>query len=307
MLAELLAAALLPHVVAQQLRVTAHHVAHLAQGRKRRHLLAGEGGSQVAEQPRPPQAPAAHDHARGTGLLHHPQRVGGLPDVAVAQHRDVHGRGQLADGVPVGTTGVRLRHGAAVQRDRSAAALLGDPAGVEVGQVVLVDALAGLHRDRHVIGRRRPDGVLEDVGQQAALPRQRASATLARDLGDGAAEVQVDVGDAVLRAEDLGGLADVDRVGAVELDRARGLQLVEDQHVLGVLVALHQTAAGDHLADVEAGALLGAEPAVRRVRDAGHRREDHRGRHVEGAEGETGCRRGSGGHASMVPPVRLCG
>ena len=128
--------------------------------------------------------------------------------------------------------------------------------------------------------------------EQPALPRQRAAAALAGHLGDRAAEVEVDVRDAVLRAEDLGGLADVDRVGAVELDRADRLQLVEDEHVLGVLVALDQPAAGDHLADVEAGALLGAQPAVGGVGDAGHRREHHGGVDVQRPEGQRG---GQGG------------
>ena len=122
---------------------------------------------------------------------------------------------------------------------------------------------------------------------------QRAAAALAGHLGDRAAEVEVDVRDAVLRAQDLGGLADVDRVGAVELHRAHRLQLVEDQHVQGVLVPLDHAAAGDHLADVEAGSLLGAQPAVRRVGDPRHRREHHGRRHLQRAEGETG-------HASIV-------
>ena len=69
--------------------------------------------------------------------------------------------------------------------------------------------------------------------EQPALPRQRPAAALAGHLGHRAAEVEVDVGDAVLRAEDLRRLADVDRVGAVELDRADRLELVEDQHLAG--------------------------------------------------------------------------
>ena len=135
-----------------------------------------------------------------------------------------------ADRVPVGPAGVGLRDGPAVQRDRRAAGLLGDPAGVEVGQVVLVDALAGLHRHRHVVRRRGGDRRLEDPAEQTALPRQRSPAALAGHLGDRAAEVEVDVLDAVLGAQDLGRLADVDRVGAVELDRPHRLELVEDQH-----------------------------------------------------------------------------
>ena len=106
---------------------------------------------------------------------------------------------------------------------------------------------------------------LEDVAEQPTLPGQRAAAALAGHLGDRAAEVQVDVRDAVLGAEDLGGLADVDRVGAVELHRADVLGLVEGQHLQRGLVALDDAARGDHLADVEAGAeaqQLAGHPAM---------------------------------------------
>ena len=184
---------------------------------------------------------------------------------------------QLGDGVPVGLAGVGLLDGAAVQRDRRDARLLGDAAGVEVGEVLVVEALAGLHRHGHVVRRGGRDRRLEDVGEQAALPRQRATAALAGHLGDRAAEVEVDVCDAVLLAQDLHGPADVVWVGAVELDGTDGLELVEDQHLARRLVALDEAARGDHLADVESGPLLRAEPAVGRVGDPGHRREDHGG------------------------------
>ena len=59
---------------------------------------------------------------------------------------------------------------------------------------------------------------------------------------------------------------------------------VEDQHREGRLVALDQAAAGDHLADIEAGALLAAERAERRVGDARHRRQHDRRVDVERAE-----------------------
>jgi hypothetical protein len=127
--------------------------------------------------------------------------------------------------------------------------------------------------------------------------RQRAAASLAGHLGHGAAEVQVDVADAVLGAEDLGGLADVAGIGAVELDRPDGLEVVEDQHLHRGLVALDQPARGDHLADVQAGPLLGAEPSVRRVGDARHRREDDGSVDAQRPEGQRG---GQGGHGSIV-------
>ena len=86
--------------------------------------LPGEGGGQVAEEPRPAEAAAADDDAVAAGLGDHPQRVVGLPDVAVAEHRDVDGLVQPRDGRPVGGAGVELVGGAAVQRDRGGALVL---------------------------------------------------------------------------------------------------------------------------------------------------------------------------------------
>src|SRR3712207_7870486 len=57
-------------------------------------------------------------------------------------------------------------------------------------------------------------------------------------------------------------------------------------YTLSLHDALPISAAGDHLADVEPGSLLRTEPAVRRVGDPGHRREDDGGRHVQRPEGE---------------------
>src|SRR3954451_25009028 len=139
----------------------------------------------------------------------------------------------------------------------------------------------------------RGDGCLEDLAEQGALPGQRRAATLPGHLGYGAAEVEVDVGHPVLGAQDLGRLADVRRVGAVELDRADRLAVVEDQHLPRAGVALDQPAAGDHLADVQTRALLGAEPTVGSVGDAGHRRQDDRSVDLQRAEPQWSM--GSGG------------
>jgi len=77
-------------------------------------------------------------------------------------------------------------------------------------------------------------------------------------------------------AEQLDRPPDVDRVHAVQLDRADRLALVEGEHVEALLIAFDDAARGDHLADVQPGALLRAQPPVRRVGDPRHRREHHR-------------------------------
>ena len=142
-------------------------------GRVGRPSSPGEGSGQVAEQPGPPQATAADHDAGDPGLLDHAQRVGGLPDVAVAEDGDVHRLDEPADRVPVGAAGVGLLHGPPVQGDGRSARLLGDPARVEIGEVVVVEALAGLHRDRHVVRR---SGADRRGRMSASRPRFQGSA-----------------------------------------------------------------------------------------------------------------------------------
>ena len=171
-----------------------------------------------------------------------------------------------------------------MQRDRGDAGALGDAPGLEVGEVVGVDALAHLDRERDVA--RGLHGALDDVAEQPGLPGQRRSPALAGDLRHGASEVQVDVVGAVFGDEHGDGLGDGLRVDAVELDRARRLGLVvrDEAHRLGR--ALDEGARRDHLADVEARAELAAEPAERRVRDAGHGREHDWHVELEVADGK---------------------
>ena len=182
---------------------------------------------QVAEEPRAPLAAAAHHHAVDAGLADHADGVLGGPDIAVAQHRDVRQRlAQPGDGGPVGLAGVELRRGAAVERDGGNAGIAGDPAGVEVRQVVLVDALAHLDGERDVALGRFLDSGLDDRGEEVDLPGQGGAAAAPGHFGDGAAEVQVDVVRAVLFHQHPHCLADGDRVHAVQLDGADLLVVV---------------------------------------------------------------------------------
>ena len=169
--------------------------------------------------------------------------------------------------------------------------LLGDPSRVQVGQVVLVDALAGLHRHRHVVRRRRRDRRVEDRASRSRFHGSAPPPPLRVTLGTGQPKFRSTCAHAVLLAEDPRGRADVRRVGAVELDRPDVLAAGRRPASPGDLVPLDQPAGGDHLADVEPGALLTAQPAVGRVGDAGHRSEHDRGLDDEGPQGERGLQR----------------
>ena len=132
--------ALLARPVGQQLGVPAHRRRDHRQIRTGALGASGEGGGQVGEQPRPAQAAAPDDDAGAAGLAHHPQRVVGLPDVAVAEHRDVEQLDQLGDRRPVGRAAVEVGRRASVQRDVGDAGVLRPQRGVAVGEVVAIDA-----------------------------------------------------------------------------------------------------------------------------------------------------------------------
>ena len=156
---------------------------------------------------------------------------------------------QRRDSLPVGLAGVRLLSRPAVQRDGRTAGLLGDPARVEEGLMIMVDADPSLDRDRYAVRCGRVHRSDQDHPQPVALVRQRRAAALAGDLGDRASEVQIDMINAVLVAEDLGGLRHDRRIDAVQLDGPDPLPRIELQHRQRLGIPLHEPARGDHLAD----------------------------------------------------------
>ena len=99
-----------------------------------------------------PEAAATDDDAVAAGGAHHPDGVDGLPDVAVAQHRDrCHVGLELGDGVPAGVPGVVLLHRASVHRDGHDALVGADLTGPQVGDHPVVQPDAELGRDRDAV------------------------------------------------------------------------------------------------------------------------------------------------------------
>ena len=101
--------------------------------------------------------------------------------------------------------------------------------------------------------------------------------------------------------EDPHGLGDRLRVDAVQLDGARRLGLVvrDKAHRRGV--PLDEGTRCDHLADVEAGAVLAAQTAEGGVGDAGHGSE-HDGRiELDGPDAQSAGRSEGGRHPSILP------
>ena len=128
--------------------VVAHDRRDPPEARRRLHLATGEGVDEVAEEPRSPEAAPTDHHAVAAGLGEHGEGVVRLPDVAVAEdgdRRDVCLEGR--DGIPTGRSAVELLGRAGVERDRHDPLLLGDAAGVEVGEDLVVDAHPELDGD----------------------------------------------------------------------------------------------------------------------------------------------------------------
>ena len=217
------------------------------------------GGDDVAEDPGTSLGTAPDADAIAAGALEHVQGIGSLEDVAVTKDGDVEQVLQACDFVPVGLTRVVLVLGARVQGERGGAQLLRGQCGVRRGLVFGVDAdtdldghgdlaphaLPGLVRGAH-------DGA-DEVGEQVTLPGQGRSPALLRHLGDGAAEVQVDMVGEVAVDEHRRGLRHDGWVDAVELQASHALGGVGAHHFQGAFVFLHEGAAGHHLGDVQAG------------------------------------------------------
>ena len=279
MLAEVAHRQVLAEVSRKQSGVTCHDGAGVPQRRRRRHRASVERLDQITEEPRPAEAATTDDHAVAAGSAHHRHRVGGLPDVAVAEHRDLGHRGlQLPDCVPIGEACIVLLCGSRVQGDGDDPLIDGDAARLDVGQQRIEQALAELDRHRHTRGRRCRDGLAEDRPQEVRLGGHGCSAALARHLGRGAAEVDVDVIHAVRIAQLADRLAEDHRITAVDLQAPWLLVGGERHHPLGLRVAVHDSCRHHHLVDVDQpGRELTAQGSERRVGDACHRRQ-HDGR-----------------------------
>ena len=117
-LAKVTYAAGLVHPCAEEFGMFDHAIEYLAEIWTGIELFAIEGGGKVTEEPRAAKtAPTNHD-AIGTRGAHHAHCIVGLPDVTVAQHRDVQDLNQPADSVPVRLARIQLCGRARVEPHR---------------------------------------------------------------------------------------------------------------------------------------------------------------------------------------------
>ena len=90
------------------------------------------------------------------------------------------------------------------------------------------------------------------------------------------------------------GLADIDRVNAVNLDGTNLLVRVVLDDAQGLGLTLHQGARGHHFGHVQAATVFAAEAAERLIGHASHGGEDYGGvngqfAQLQGRKSQTGC------------------
>ena len=152
-------------------------------------------------------------------------------------------------------------------------------------------------RNFTVTGTRPPDSAsaartaaADHVAEQPSLVGQCCAAAVAGHLRSRAPEVHVDVVDPVLCHQSPDGLAEGQRVGAVQLERADALRGMEPGQFPRGCVALEQRSGGHHLVDEQPAPERGAQHPEGRV---GHTR--HRGEHDRWVDGERAQAQGPGG------------
>ena len=143
--------------------------------------------------------------------------------------------------------------------------------------MVLVDALTHLNGQRHIPAGGLTHCGLDDSGKEVGLPGQGGAAAQLGDLGDGAAEVQINVVGAIFFDHHADRLADVDGVHTVNLNGTNLFVAVMVYNTQRLGVTFHQGARGDHLGHVQAATVVAAESAEGLVGDTRHRGQHHRG------------------------------
>ena len=160
--------------------------------------------------------------------------------------------------------------------------------------MVIVDALTHLNSQRNIVAGRLFDRRLHNRGEQVGLPGQGCAAASAGHLRRRAAEVQVNVVSTVLFYNHAHGLADIDRVNAVNLNGTNLLVRVMLNNAHGLGLTLHQGARSHHFGNVQAAAIFTAEAAESLIGHASHRGENHGSingqiAQFQGRKGKTGC------------------
>ena len=119
-----------------------------------RDRLTREGRSQLSEEPGAPKASATDDDSGAPGLIHHRQGIPSAEDVTIAKHGEaIQCLHEVSDRRPICAAGIHLRRRAPMQRDPRDTRIPGHAAGLQIGEVVVIDPFAHLHGDGHATTR----------------------------------------------------------------------------------------------------------------------------------------------------------
>ena len=161
-----------------------------------------------------------------------------------------------------------------MQRNGRHAFFFGNLAGADKREQFVVNAHAELGRDRNAIGRCASDHGAQDGAQQVWLHRHCGAAAATGDLLRGAAEVEVDVINAILRAQQANSLTDDGGIAAIDLEASRRFVGAEGGHARCLRVAMNQSGGHHHFVDIdEVGRKASTHRTERRVGDTSHRCE----------------------------------
>ena len=256
-------------------------------------LMATQQRPGLREDPRVAIAsPRDHD-CRDPGLGEHAGRLAGVSHVSGTNDRHVNGLDDPAHHVPVRLAVVELRGIAAMHGHGPRAGVCHAAGELRRDLGAVAPAAADLYRHGHVDGARA--GCHQGSRKLGRLHERRAL-TLLGDLGHGAGHVDVDEDEPLAQA--LGhagrGLGKKLGLGAKELDGEVGLPGSHVNELPGLLAAVVQARARDHLGVGEVCPAGPGHHAVRRVRHAGHGRHEQRvlGKSLGKREARTAARKG---------------
>ena len=234
----------------------------------------------LAQSPRVPLRAATDHHRVGSRRREHRLCAGARRHVARGDDGNVDERDELGGERVISGARVHLLRGAGVERQRGRARLDEPRAELESRPGAVLDAAPQLHRHRHA--DRACDGGDDPAREILILEEVRTRARL-RDLLHRAAEVDVhDVGSDGL--DHPRSVRHRSGIRSEELDRERMLVRGHAEVAEGLLVAVLDAGAADHLGADEPGAVAAALAPKRLHADARHRSEHEPRGHLDGAD-----------------------
>ena len=234
-------------------------------------FLPGEGGVDLLKNPGVAEHTAADHQSVRAGAFQAPYRRLAAGNIPVGNDGDGQLLLDLADGVPVGGAAVEHTPGAPVYRHHGRTAVLHAPGKVQHVDAALVPAQAAFNRDGHV---HRFDHGLHDLPRQLRRAHQAAAVAVVRNLGHGAAHVDVQKITAGNFQRQPRPLRHGVRVVAENLCAADAARIFPKQFgAFGIPV--HQRPGGHHFRHGDPRPQFGADGAESPVRDPGHGRKEH--------------------------------